>query len=57
MAEYKTVRTKLVLFCGVSNIYLNLKIHKDNIVIVYILQGYVLNWYYTYLLHAGMYRT
>ena len=43
-----------MFFCGVSNTDIKLTTCKDNIVIISKLQGYVLYWCHTYLLHAGM---
>ena len=39
---------------GGSNIYLNLIICEDNIVIPPKLQSCILNWYHTYLPYPGM---
>ena len=44
-------------FCGGSNIDLELITCDDKIAISSKLQGYLLHWYHTYLLHPGMDRT
>ena len=54
IAKYKICTYKNSSFYGGSNIYLNPITCNDNIVIPLILQGYVLNWYHTYLLHLRM---
>ena len=41
-------------FCGGINININLITCEDNIFIPAIFQGFVLNWYHTYLLHPVM---
>ena len=56
-AKYKDGTYHKVYFSGGSNIDLKLITCKDKIVITSILQGYVVNWYHTYLLHPGMDRT
>ena len=50
------VRT-IRVFCEGSNTDISLTICKDHIIVPSKLQGYVLHWYYTYLLHPGMDRT
>ena len=57
MAKLKTVKYKCGSFRGVSNKSFNLITCEDEIYILLILQSYVFNWYYTYLLHPGLYRT
>ena len=52
--KYKMSTYKKGYFRGGSNIYLNLILCKDNIVIMSILQNYVLHWYHLFLLHKLM---
>ena len=47
------VLTIRVIFCGGSNIDLNLITCKGKIVIPSKLQSYAVHWYHTYLLHPG----
>ena len=56
MAKYKNGTCHKGSFCGGIIIYLNLITCEDKVVILSKLQGYVLNWYHTYLLHPGMDR-
>ena len=56
MARYKYGTYHKGYFRGGSNIDLNLKKCKDNIVITEILQGYVLYWCHMYILHTGVDR-
>ena len=55
MDEYKDGTYHKGSFCGVSNIYINLIMCEDKIVIQSILKSCVLHWYHTYILHPGMY--
>ena len=55
--KYKECTYQTGSFCGGKNIYSNLKMCKENIVIPSILQNCVLHWYHMYLLHLGMDRT
>ena len=57
IAKYKNGMYHKGYFSGGSNIYLKLITCEDKIGIPPKLQSYVLNWYYTYLLHPGMDRT
>ena len=57
IAKYKDGMYHKGAFSGGSNIDLNLKMCKDNIVILSKTQSYVLHWYLTYILHPGMDRT
>ena len=56
-AKYTTGTYQKGYFRGDSNIDIKLITCKDNIVIQSKLQGYVVHWYHTYLLHPEMDRT
>ena len=57
MDTYNKCIYKTGYFRGGSNIDLNNIMCEDNIFILLILKKYVLNWYHTYILIQGMYRT
>ena len=57
IAKYKDGKYHKGSFCGGIDIYLNLIMCKDKIVIPSTLQSYVLHWYHMYILHPVMDRT
>ena len=57
MSKYDKGIYRSGYFHGGSNINLNLMTCEDNTVITIILQGCVLKWYHTYLLHPRRDRT
>ena len=56
MAKHNMGAYNTGYFGGGSNIYLNLIMCKDNIVIPLILQIYALHWYHKHILHLVMDR-
>ena len=57
MDKYKEGKYRKCYFRGGSNSHINLITCEYKIVILSIIQGYLLNWYHTYLLHPQMDRT